>query len=193
MQLFIHAPPGWPDPTRSHAAFARFVAEETRRGRSLDLDDLIVLRAVADRARLDRWSAAKALQTLDDAEAAPRLASLKERGYLLANGRGKGTSYGLARNLVDLLPGPLDPDEAADPDPEAARLRIRALLAERGRLTNAEVRRVSGYSRAEVLRLMRSLREQGLAKVEGAGRGAYYAPGPKLHQTGKHGDRRGGS
>ena len=179
--------------TRSHAAFARFVAEETRRGRGLDLDDLIVLRGVADRARLDRWSAAKALQTVDEAEAARRLASLKERGYLVANGRGKGTSYRLARSLVDLLPGPLDRDEALVLDPEAARLRIQALLAERGRLTNAEVRGVSGYSRAEVVRLMRSLREQGLARVEGAGRGAYHAPGPKLQQTRKHGDRRGGS
>jgi ATP-dependent DNA helicase RecG len=72
----------------------------------------------------------------------------------------------------------------------AVRLRVEAVLAERGRLTNAEVRRMCDYSRAEVVRLMRSLRDQGLARVEGRGRGAYYAPGPNLQQTGKRGGPR---
>ena len=176
--------------TRSHAPFARFVADETRHGRSLDLDDLIVLRGMTERTHLDRWSAARALQTDDEAEAAHRLITLKERGYLVSQGRGKGTSYRLARSFSDLLHGRLGTDEGLELDAEAVRLRIEAVLAERGRLTNAEVRRMCGYSRAEVVRLMRSLREQGLARVEGRGRGAYYAPGPNLQQTGKRGDPR---
>ena len=179
--------------TASHAPFARFVANETRHGRSLDLDDLIVLRGVTDRTHLDRWSASRVLQTEDEAEAAHRLAALKERGYLVSHGRGKGTSYRLARTFSDLLHGRLGTDEGLDLDAEAVRLRIEAVLAERGRLTNAEVRRMCGYSRAEVVRLMRSLREQGLAIVEGRGRGAYYAPGPNLQQTGKRGNPRRGS
>ena len=179
--------------TGSHAPFARFVAEETRHGRSLDLDDLIVLRGVTDRAHLDRWSAARVLQTEDESEAASRLTALKERGYLVSHGRGKGTSYRLSRRLSDLLRGRLDTDEGLGLDAEAVRLRIEAVLAERGRLTNADVRRMCGYSRAEVVRLMRSLRDQGLARVEGRGRGAYYAPGPNLQKTGRRRTRRGGS
>lgn len=179
--------------TRSHATFARFVADETRHGRSLDLDDVIVLRAVTDRAHLDRWSAAKVLQTDDEAEAAHRLTALKERGYLVSHGRGKGTSYRLARGFSDLLRGHLGTDEGLDLDAEAVRLRIEAVLAERGRLTNAEVRRMCGYSRAEVVRLMRSLREQGLARVAGRGRGAHYTPGPKLQQNRRRGNSRRGS
>ena len=54
----------------------------------------------------------------------------------------------------------------------------------------ADVRRMCGYSRAEVVRLMRALRERGLARVEGRGRGAYYAPGPKLQQTVPRGNPR---
>ena len=179
--------------TRSHEPFARFVADETRQGRPLDLDDLIVLRRATDGARLDRWSAARALQSDDQTEAARRLTSLRERGYLVSRGRGKGTSYRLARGLSDVLRARLDTDEGPDLDPEAVRIRIEAILAERGRLTNADVRRVSGYSRAEVVRLMRSLRDLGLATVEGRGRGAYYAPGPKLQRVGRRGNRRGGS
>ena len=145
---------------------------------------------VTDRARLDRWSAARVLQTKDEAEAAHRLTALKERAYLVSHGRGKGTSYRLARGISDLLRGPLVTDEGLDLDAEAVRLRIEAVLAERGRLTNAEVRRMCGYSRAEVVRLMRSLREEGVAEVEGRGRGAHYTPGPKLQQTSKRGHPR---
>ena len=179
--------------TRSHAPFARFAAEEVRQGRTLDLDDLLVLRGVTDRTHLDRWSAARALQTEDEAEAARRLASLSARGYLVPYGRGKGTSYRLARGLSAVLRAQLGADEGLDPDPEAVRSRIEAVLAERGRLTNADVRRMCGYSRAEVVRLMRALRGRGLAKVEGRGRGAYYAPGPKLQHTGPRGNPRRGS
>ena len=152
-----------------------------------------VLRGAADRAHLDRWSAARVLPTPDEAEAARRLASLGERGYLAASGRGKGTSYRLARDLSDLLPGHPGTDEGLDLDAEAVRIRIQAILAERGRLTNAEIRRMFGYSRAEVVHLMRSLRQQGLAAVEGRGRGAHYSPGPKLSPTRTSGNRRGDS
>ena len=166
-------------PTTTHPAFVRFVAEETREGRTLDLDDLIILRAVTDRGHADRWSAAQCLQTSED-EAAGRLVSLRERGYLQPRGRGRGTSYYFARAYSDLLRGRLETDEALPLDHEAVRLRLQAVLAERGRMTNAEVRRISGYSRSEALRLIRSLREAGLAVVSGRGRAAHYVPGPKL-------------
>ena len=60
---------------------------------------------------------------------------------------------------------------------ESVRLRLVALLSERGRLTNNEIRSISGYSRARVLRLMRSLRDEGLVEARGRGRGAHYVPG----------------
>ena len=36
---------------------------------------------------------------------------------------------------------------------------------------------ISGYSRARVLRRMRSMRDEGLVEVRGRGRGAHYVPG----------------
>jgi len=74
---------------------------------------------------------------------------------------------------------------------EAVRLRVRTVLAEHGRLTNAEIRRLSGYSRMEVLRLVRSLREEGLLELEGRGRGAHYRPALKLTARSPK-DRKGG-
>ncbi len=168
-------------PTESHPAFTRFVAEETRQGRALDLDDLILLRAITDRGYLDRWSAAAYLQA-DEDDAAERLVALRERGYLTPRGRGRGTSYLLARAFSDLLRGRAATDESLSLDDEAVRLQILAVLGERGRLTNSDVRRISGYSRSEALRLMRALREEGMVEIMGRGRAAHYVPGAGLSE-----------
>lgn len=168
-------------PTVTHESFARFVSAETKAGRRLDLDDLIVLRAAADRGHVDRWVTVQRLQLGEDA-AADRLASLRSRGYLVAHGRGRGTTYRLPRSLSDLLRGPRETDRDALLDEEAVRLRVQAVIAERGRLSNAEVRALSGYSRTEVLRMMRALVEEQLLVLRGRGRGAHYLPGPRLRR-----------
>ena len=165
-------------PTRTQPTFARFVAAETREGRRLDLDDLIALRAVTERGLLDRWSAAQRLQ-LSEEEAAARLVSLRERRYLAPQGRGRGTTYRLARHLSDLLRGPAETDRELPLDAGAVRLRVEAILGERGTLTNAEVRRLSGFSRTEVLKLLRSMVDQGIVALRGRGRAAHYVPGPR--------------
>lgn len=162
-------------PTTTHEGFARFVAVEGREGRRLDLDDLLVLRTLADRGELDRWSGAKALQ-LTEEEAAERLVSLRERGLLRPQGRGRGTAYRLERRLSDQLRGTAATDDDAPLDAEAIRHRVLAELRERGRLTNTELRRLSGYRRGEVLRLMSELRESGEVVLDGRGRGAAYVP-----------------
>jgi DNA-binding IclR family transcriptional regulator len=131
-----------------------------------------------DRGHIDRWIAADKLQ-LPEEEAAEHLASLRRRGYLVAQGRGRGTSYRLIRSLSDALRGREETDLDAPLDDEGVRLRIEAILRERGELTNAEIRRITGYSRSEVLRITRELVAQGVAKVVGRGRGAHYVPGPK--------------
>jgi len=64
--------------------------------------------------------------------------------------------------------------DLSGPDDEAVRLRVQAVLDERGKLTNAEVRRISGYNRIEAIRLMRKIMADGHAKLEGRGRGAHY-------------------
>ena len=160
-------------PTRTHLDFVRFVYEVRRSGGELSLDDLILFRGLIKRRSLDRWSAAELLQ-LPEEEAAAKLVSLRERGYLVAQGRGRGTVYNLARRHADLIHDPITTGEDIWVDEESVRLQLSALLSERGRLTNAEIRRISGYSRAQVVRLMRSLREEGLVEVRGRNRGAHY-------------------
>lgn len=171
-------------PTRSDPEFARFVAAERREGHALELDDLILLRGVVEQGVLDRWSGAELLQLSED-EAAGRLASLRERGYLTPHGRGRGTSYRLARRLSDRLRGRAATDRDRPLEEEAVRLRVEQILVERGSLTNEQIRRITGYDRRQVVSLMQELRERGVAKLRGKGRGAHYIPGPKAASRGE--------
>ncbi len=175
-------------PTRTHKEFALFVAEEAKAGRTLTLDELILLRVLVARGFLDRWSAARHLQ-LSEEDAAERLASLRRRGSLGVQGRGRGTVYRLTRRLSERLRGREESDFEVSLDEEAVRLRIQAILRERGRLSNADIRRLSGYSRSEAIRLMRDLRTRGIARVAGRGRAAHYEPGPSLPMAGKKAPR----
>ena len=144
-------------------------------GVRLSLDDLIVMRGLVRRRSLDRWSARDLLQSSEE-EAAACLASLRDRGYLVTQGRGRGTAYRLARRYSYLVADEIGPDDDVWLDDESIRLRVLALISERGQITNAEVRRISGYTRTQVIRLMRSLRREGRVRVTGRGRAAHYVP-----------------
>ena len=124
-------------PTITHADFTRFIDEARHDGGELSLDDLIVLRGLTRRRTVDRWSAALLLQ-LTQEEAAARLVSLRERGYLAVEGRGRGATYKLARRHTNLIHDTAIGSYDIWPDEESVRLRLIALLSERGRLTNTE-------------------------------------------------------
>ena len=161
-------------PTATHADFARFVYETRRSRDSLSLDDLIVLRGVVRRGMLDRWSAAELLQ-LSEQEAAEQLVSLRRRGYLAAQGRGRTTAYHFTDRLAHLMSAP---DIASDHfwfDDEQVRQRVLRALLEQGRLANADIRGITGYSRVQVQQLMAELRREGVVELRGRGRAAHYA------------------
>ncbi|MBM3301192.1 MAG: hypothetical protein FJY85_14710, partial [Deltaproteobacteria bacterium] len=159
-------------PLQTHERFALFIAMEERGGRSLDLDDLLILRALSRISSLDRWSAASVLQ-LSEEEAAAKLVHLRETGYLVVRGRGRGASYDLRRDLADRLRGRTTVDADFALDEEAVKLRIIALLRERGQLTNSEIRRFSGFSRVQAYRLVKELEGEKKIRFAGKGRGTH--------------------
>jgi ATP-dependent DNA helicase RecG len=155
----------------SNPAFALFLAEQEKRGHHLSLDQLLALHALVRRPTLDRRTAASWLQLGED-DAARLLAELRQVGYLVAHGRGGTASYHLRRDLAERLRGRAAVDSEVKLDEEAVALRIVALLHERGSLTNAEIRRFSGFNRSQVYRLVKELEVKGRARIVGHGRGA---------------------
>jgi len=91
----------------------------------------------------------------------------------VVRGRGRGAAYSLRRDLADRLPGRAAVDAELPLEQEAVRLRILALLKERGQLTNAEIRRFSGFNRPQVYRLIKNLEAEGKARFVGRGRSAH--------------------
>jgi ATP-dependent DNA helicase RecG len=152
--------------------FAAWVVEHEKNGDSLSLDDLIVLRRVVDAGSIDRGAAADQLQ-LNETDAANHLADMRGRGLLVARGRGRAATYGLPRPLSERLRGKGVTDADRPLEAEGVRLRILELLKERGKLTNAEIRAFSGYSRQQVLALEKALEGEGLIELLGHGRGAH--------------------
>ena len=123
-------------------------------------------------AELDRWTAADCLQ-IAEAAAADRLVSLRERGYLVPSGRGRGTRYRLAGRLARLG---RRPEAGAD---AAMREQILELLSARGAITNTDVRRLTGASRVRALQLLQGLVADGLLRMTGNRGGARYVAGPR--------------
>lgn len=159
-------------PLESHAEFALFVSEEQREGHQLELDDLILLKRLVQVSSLDRRSAAAALQ-LSEEEAVDRLIKLREAGYFVVRGRGRSAAYDLRRDLADRLRGRGRVDAEMLLDKEGIKLRILTLLRERGKLTNAEIRRFSSLSRTQVYGLAKELEAEGKIRFQGHGRAAF--------------------
>lgn len=152
--------------------FAAWVVEREADEGELDLDRLILLRRLVDVGSLDRWAAAACLQLSDD-QAAERLAAMRREGVLVVRGRGRGTRYELSRPLSERLRGRGVTDADHPLEAEGVRLKVLELLRERGRLTNAEIRDFSGYTRQQVLALEKALEREGQIVLCGHGRGAY--------------------
>jgi ATP-dependent DNA helicase RecG len=151
---------------------AAWIVEYEKEDGSLSLDDLIVLRRLMDVGSIERIAAAEHLQ-LNETDAANHLAEMRRRGLLVARGSGRATTYGLPRPLSERLRGRGVTDADRPLEAEGVRLRILELLKERGRLTNAEIRDFSGYTRQQVLALEKALEREGQIVLCGHGRGAY--------------------
>lgn len=151
---------------------AAWIVEYEQESESLSLDDLIVLRRLMEVGSIDRWSASEHLQ-LNETDAANYLSEMRRRGLVIARGRGRATTYGLRRPLSERLRGRAVTDADHPLEAEGVRLKILELLKERGRLTNAEIRDFSGYTRQQVLALEKALEREGQIELRGHGRGAF--------------------
>ncbi|WP_218961474.1 ATP-binding protein [Desulfobotulus mexicanus] len=159
--------------------FRLFVAEESRKGRNLGLDSLLVLQYLLKHPEIDTLAAA-ALCQRKDTQMREILAELEKTGYLEHGGSGRGTYWTLRPELYKRLAETGHSDRNRRIDWEAAKARILSILMERARrgeagLRNKEIRMILHFDRNQVTRLMKQLRkEHKQVESEGHGAGAYY-------------------
>jgi ATP-dependent DNA helicase RecG len=160
--------------------FRAFVAAESKLGRSLPVDYLLILQYLLRHPEMDTASASHICQR-SEAEVREILSEMEaEREYLERGGTGRGTYWMLRPDLHRRLIADGHPERDRRIDWEAAKTRVLSVLrqrAERGDvgLSNAEIRQITHLDRHQVLRLMRELiAEDPQVKLIGRGRFARY-------------------
>jgi ATP-dependent DNA helicase RecG len=167
--------------------FRAFVAEESKRGRGLPVDHLLILQYLLRHTELDTASASRICQR-SEAEAREILSEMElEMEYLERGGTGRGTYWMLRPDLHRRLIADGHPERDRRIDWEAAKTRVLSVLRQRSehgeaRLSNAEIRKITHLDRYQVVRLMRELiSEYPLIELTGKGRKAAYVHGNKLN------------
>jgi ATP-dependent DNA helicase RecG len=161
------------------APFRAFVAEESRRGRLLSVDHLLILQYVLRHPELDTPTAARICQRREP-EVREILSEMeRDFGYFERGGTGRGTYWSLRPDLHRRLSAAGHPERDRRLDWEAAKTRVLSVLRQRSLrdepgLTNAEVRAITHLDRRQVKRLMDELRNEGQVTVIGQGRPAAW-------------------
>jgi ATP-dependent DNA helicase RecG len=160
------------------ASFRKFISDEGKAGRLLDVDHLLVLRYLLDHTETDTAVAAELCQRRD-AEMRDILDEMVQiYDYLERGGAGRGTWWRLKPALHRRLEGVGHAERDQRIDLDIAKTRVLNMLKarqQRGQagLSNAEVREVTGYTRQQVNRLIHELEAEAVRMV-GLGRGARY-------------------
>jgi len=160
-------------------AFRLFVAEESKAGRLLGVDRLLIIQYLLKHFELDTATAVRICQRSEEQLRAV-LADMERLGYLERGGSGKGTYWTLSPELHRRLDesGKLGHNRRIGWD--AAKTRILSILMERSQrgdvgLSNREIRQITHYSRYQVIRLMKELMlENSSIQPPGRGKHAIY-------------------
>jgi len=159
--------------------FRMFVAQEGDRGCMLSVEHLLVIQNLLRHPEIDTATAARITQDTEP-NVRETLSLLEtEFGYLERGGTGRGTYWTLRHDMHRRLSAPGHPERDRRIDWEAAKTRVLTVLRRRQQrseagLTNAEIRSMTHFDRAQVKRLMAELAREGTAQVEGRGRGAVW-------------------
>jgi len=159
--------------------FRLFVAEEADEERILTVEDLLIIQYLLRHPEIDTTTAARITQQ-SESDAKEILSRMElDLGYLERGGTGRGIYWTLRPDLHRRLSVPGYPERDRRIDWEAAKTRILSILKQRAEredsgLSNAEIRQITHFDRAQVKRLMAELNREKAVIVSGRGRGARW-------------------
>jgi ATP-dependent DNA helicase RecG len=160
-------------------AFRLFVAEESKAGRILGVNRLLILQSLLKHFEMDTATAARLCQQSEE-KLRSVLADMEGLHYLERGGTGKGTYWTLSPELHTRLQESSNLEHSRRINWDAAKTRVLSVLMERAMrgdtgLSNREIRQITHYSRYQVIRLMKELmRENSDIQPPGRGKQAVY-------------------
>ena len=166
------------------APFRAFVAQESRQGRVLGVDELLILQFLLRHTELETTHATALCQRPDATMRTTLSRMERDYGWLERGGSGRGTYWTLSRSLTKRLHAHGHQETLSRIDWEAAKTRILSVLKQRARdgesgLRNSEIRSMTHFDRNQVFRLMHELRKENpQIDSSGHGSGARYTVNP---------------
>ena len=147
--------------TELNAEFRLFVAEESKHGCLLDVDELLLLQHLLQHPEVNTVTAATLCQR-SEAEVRERLSGMEASGYIEHGGSGRGAYWCISSHLYSRLAEGKAGEARRRIDWDAAKTRVLSVLLERARqheqgLSNREIRQITRVSRSQARQLMKEL------------------------------------
>lgn len=161
------------------SSFRSFIAEESRYGRLLNVDQLLILHYLLEHVELDTATTARICQRNEEIARNILFRMETKLNYLERGGSGRGTYWTLRSDIHRRIAAPGHPERDKRIDWETAKTRVLSILKQRAKheemgLRNAEVRQITRLDRQQVNRLIHELEAEGQVTMNGYGRGARY-------------------
>ncbi len=154
-------------------AFAAFVYEQNKAGKSLTLDELLTLNLFQHERRVDASTIGELTQR-GEVQARAVLERLVERGLIEPRGEKRGRVYHLSASLYRGLGTPAAYVRAHGFDPIRQEGMVMEYVAAHVRITRREVAELCSLSDDQASRLLNRLASAQKLKRHGSGRGSYY-------------------
>jgi len=162
------------------------VEEERRRGAELPIDSLIALAALRELKRVTADELAGRIQR-DAASAKRTLEALIEAGLVEAHGAARGRSYTLSAAVYQRRGEKAAYTRQAGFTPIQHEQMVLNYVRQHGQIRRAEVMDLCRLSEGQAKDLLKRMQGNGLLKLEGAGRGAFYRLGERGLKTDENG------
>ena len=158
---------------QANLEFVRLLAEESRAGHDLGLDDLLILNAVWQNRRLNTEEAARLTQKPEN-DARTTLNRLVEIGLVEPRGERKGRTWHLSAATYRRLGKPTAYIRQHGFEPLQHEQMVLQYLDKYGKITRAQAAELCLLSVNQAYRLLKSLEKRGILVAHGDKKGRYY-------------------
>lgn len=158
---------------QANLEFVRLLAEESRAGHDLGLDDLLILNALWQNRRLNTEEAARLTQKPEN-DARTTLNRLVEIGLVEPRGERKGRTWHLSAATYRRLGKPTAYIRQHGFEPLQHEQMILQYLDKYGKITRAQAAELCLLSVNQAYRLLKSLEKRGILVAHGDKKGRYY-------------------
>lgn len=152
---------------------ARYVAEEVRQGRRLNLNDLMALNELVVERRLTTRRAAELMQ-IDEASARSHLNQMVDRGLLVARGAARGRTYHASPAVYRAIGEPAAYVRVHGFEPLQQEQMVLQYVDAHDRITRGQAAELCQLAPRQARRVLVRLVERGELVLRGTRRGAYY-------------------